>query len=62
MTTFSDAAHADELAHFMPAQATSGGRVMTARALETIAISVDLKDHTLPAIAAWITDHPRPQP
>ena len=62
MTTFSDAAHADELAHFMPAQATSGGRVMTARALETIAISVDLKDHALPAIAAWITDHPRPQP
>jgi aminopeptidase N len=59
MTNFSDAAHADELAHFAPAQATSGGRVMTARALETIAISIDLKARALPAIAAWIADHAR---
>jgi aminopeptidase N len=62
MTNFSDDAHAAELKRFAPAQATSGGRVMTARALETIAISVDLRDHALPAIAAWIADHPRPQP
>jgi aminopeptidase N len=54
MTNFSDEAHAAELAHFAPAQATSGGRVMTARALETIAISADLKTRALPAIEAWI--------
>jgi aminopeptidase N len=53
MTNFSDDAHAAELAHFAPAQATSGGRVMTARALETIAISADLKTRALPAIDAW---------
>ena len=54
MTNFSDDAHADELKHFAPAQATSGARVMTARALETIAISADLKSRALPAVDAWI--------
>ena len=54
MTNFSDDEHAAELAHFAPAQATSGGRVMTARALETIAISADLKARALPAVDAWI--------
>jgi aminopeptidase N len=54
MTNFSDDAHAAELARFAPAQATSGGRVMTARALETIAISADLKTRALPAVDAWI--------
>lgn len=54
MTNFSDEAHAAELAAFAPAQATSGGRVMTARALETIAISTDLKARALPAVDAWI--------
>jgi aminopeptidase N len=54
MTNFSDEAHAAELARFAPAQATSGGRVMTARALETIAISADLKTRALPAVDAWI--------
>jgi hypothetical protein len=54
MTNFSDDAHAAELAHFAPALATSGGRVITARALETIAISADLKTRALPAIDAWI--------
>ena len=57
MTNFSDDAHAAELARFAPAQATSGGRVMTARALETIAISVDLKTRALPAVDAWIRAH-----
>jgi aminopeptidase N len=57
MTNFSDDAHAAELAHFAPAQATSGGRVMTARALETIAISADLKTRALPAVNAWIKEH-----
>ena len=56
MTNFSDDAHAAELKRFAPAQATSGGRVMTARALETIAIAADLKTRALPAIAAWINE------
>jgi aminopeptidase N len=56
MTNFSDEAHAAELARFAPAQATSGGRVMTARALETIAISADLKTRALPAVDAWIRE------
>jgi aminopeptidase N len=54
MTNFSDDEHAAELRAFGPAQATSGGRVMTARALETIAISADLKTRALPAIEAWV--------
>jgi aminopeptidase N len=54
MTNFSDDAHAAELKRFAPAQASSGGRVMTARALETIAISADLKTRALPAVEAWI--------
>jgi aminopeptidase N len=57
MTNFSDDAHADELERFAPAQATSGGRVMAARALETIALATDLKTRALPAIAAWIQEH-----
>jgi aminopeptidase N len=57
MTNFSDDAHAAELAGFAPAQATTGGRVMTARALETIAIAADLKTRALPAIDAWIKAH-----
>jgi aminopeptidase N len=56
MTNFSDDAHADELKRFAPAQATSGGRVMTARALETMAIAADLKARALPAIDAWIKE------
>ena len=39
---------------FAPAQAATGGRVMMARALETIAIAADLKARALPAIDAWI--------
>ena len=62
MTNFSDDAHAAELAHFAPAQATSGGRVMTARALETIAISADLKTRALPAIEAWIRERDNRRP
>jgi aminopeptidase N len=54
MTNFSDDGHASELAAFAPAQATSGGRVMAARATETIAISADLKVRALPAVDAWI--------
>jgi aminopeptidase N len=57
MTNFSDDAHAAELKNFAPAQETSGGRVITARALETIAISADLKTRALPAVNAWIKEH-----
>ena len=56
MTVFSDAGHAAELAAFAPVQATSGGRVMAARAQETIAISADLKARALPAVEAWIRE------
>jgi aminopeptidase N len=56
MTNFSDEGHAAALAAFAPAQATSGGRVMTARATETIAISADLKARALPAVDAWIKE------
>ena len=54
MINFHDEAHAAELARFAPAQATTGGRVMTARAMETIALSADVKARVLPAIDAWI--------
>jgi aminopeptidase N len=54
MTNFSDAAHAAELADFAPAHATSGGRVVAARAQETILIAADLKARAVPAVAAWI--------
>ena len=57
MTNFSDEGHAAELAAFAPVQETSGGRVMAARAQETIAISADLKARALPAIDAWIKAH-----
>jgi aminopeptidase N len=55
MTNFSDDAHAAELRGFAPAQATPGGRVMTARALETMAISADFKARALPAVDGWIS-------
>lgn len=54
MTNFNDRVHAAELAAFAPSQSTSGGRLMVARSLETIAISTDLADRVLPASAAWI--------
>ena len=61
MTNFHDEAHAAELAQFAPAQATTGGRVMTARALEGIAISIDVERHTLPLVDRWIAEHPARQ-
>lgn len=54
MTNFSDERRAAELAGFVPAQVTSGGRAMTVRAQEVIAISADLKARVLPAIDTWI--------
>lgn len=57
MSNFSDGAHAAELLQFAPAQATSGGKLTTARAVETIAIAADLKGRALPAVDAWIREH-----
>jgi aminopeptidase N len=62
MTNFSDDAHAAELKRFAPAQATSGGRVTAARALETIALSADLRTRALPAIDTWIKERNGKQP
>jgi aminopeptidase N len=61
MINFHDEAHAAELAQFAPAQATTGGRVMTARAMEAIALSADVKARVLPAIDRWVGEHP-PRP
>ncbi|WGR95606.1 M1 family metallopeptidase [Bradyrhizobium sp. ISRA435] len=57
MANFTDAAHAAELAAFAPSQSTSGGWMMVARALESIAISGDLQARVLPVVAAWIRAH-----
>jgi aminopeptidase N len=57
MTNFSDGTHAAELLQFAPAQATRGGKVTTARAVETIAIAADLKARALPAVDVWIREH-----
>jgi aminopeptidase N len=57
MTNFHDEAHAAELRQFAPAQATTGGRVMTARALEQIAISADVQARVLPAVERWVSQH-----
>src|SRR5260370_16400254 len=54
MTNFIDEAHAAELAAFAPVQATSGGRVMTARSLEVIALPPDLNPRALPSVDASI--------
>jgi aminopeptidase N len=54
MTSFSDAARADELAGFAPVQATSGGRIVAARAQEAIMIAADVKARVLPAVDDWI--------
>jgi aminopeptidase N len=62
MTNFNDGAHIAELLQFAPAQATSGGKVMTGRAVETIAIAVDLKTRALPAVEAWIKQQASPRP
>jgi len=62
MTNFSDGTHAAELLQFAPAQATSGGKVMTARAVETIALAADLKSRALPAVEAWIKEQASTRP
>ncbi|HTY68514.1 MAG TPA: M1 family metallopeptidase [Alphaproteobacteria bacterium] len=54
LSNFSDAARATELEQFAPAHATSGGRIESARGVETILINADFAARQLPAIDAWI--------
>jgi aminopeptidase N len=54
MQSFSDADRAVELASFAPAHATSGGRVVAARAYEAILIDAEFKARALPEIDDWI--------
>jgi aminopeptidase N len=51
---FSDPARAAELAGFAPVHASSGARMVAARAQESILIAADLKARVLPAVADWI--------
>ncbi len=60
MTNFDDEKYAAQLAYFEPSRSTAGGRIAVARALETIAISADLKGRALPELAAWISRQHRP--
>jgi hypothetical protein len=57
MSNFNDEQHALQLAHFEPSQATAGGRIATARALETMAIAADMKARVISEVAAWIRQH-----
>jgi aminopeptidase N len=54
LSNFTDAAHAQELADFAPAHATSGGRTIAARAYERIMMDVDFSAQQLPAVDAWV--------
>jgi len=54
MMNFSDASRAAELAEFAPVHASSGGRIVAARAQEAIMIAADLKARVLPAVGDWI--------
>ena len=53
LESFSDRAHAAELAAFAPAHATAGGRIMAARAEEVILTEADFSAQALPAIDEW---------
>src|SRR5262249_35603123 len=54
MTNFTDAAHAEELANFAPAQTTSGGRIVALRAYERIMTAADFAAQQLPAVDEWV--------
>jgi len=54
---FTDAAHAAELANFAPAHATSGGRIVAARAYERIMTDADFSARQLPAVDEWVRRH-----
>jgi aminopeptidase N len=54
MTNFSDRARAGELASFAPAQETIGGRMISARAQETILTDADFISQILPGVDDWV--------
>jgi aminopeptidase N len=54
LSNFSDPRRAEELQQFAPAHATSGGRIESARATETILINADFAATQLPAVDTWI--------
>jgi aminopeptidase N len=54
MANFSDRAHADELARFVPAHETAGGRIAADRAVAAIIADAEISEAVLPAIDAWI--------
>jgi aminopeptidase N len=53
LSSFTDAAHAQELADFAPAHKTSGGRTIAARAYERIMTDADFSAQQLPGVDAW---------
>jgi aminopeptidase N len=54
LTNFTDAAHAEELANFAPAHATSGGRTVAARSYERIMTDADFSAQQLAAVNEWV--------
>jgi aminopeptidase N len=54
MSNFSDREHAAALDRYASAQATSGARIMAARARERILTDAEFIERQLPAIDAWI--------
>jgi aminopeptidase N len=62
LTMFTDAAHAQELADFVPAQKTPGGRTVAARAYERIMTDADFSTQQLPAVNAWVKEHAAARP
>jgi aminopeptidase N len=57
MESFADPARAEELANFAPVNATSGGRLVAARTIESIRTNADFRAHQLVAVDAWIKQH-----
>jgi aminopeptidase N len=53
LSIFTDAAHAQELADFAPAHATSGGHTVAVRAFERIMTDADFSAQQVPAVNAW---------
>jgi aminopeptidase N len=53
MSSFSDRAHAAELAAFAPAHETAGGRIMAARSEEIILTEAEFIAQALPAVDDW---------
>ncbi len=57
MMIFADPARAAELSRFRPVHATAGGRLVAARARESIITDADFIARRLPEIDAWVQRH-----